>query len=235
LSLLIHQEKSRPTSVVIYYDYDFAGAEREYQRAIELNPNYATAHHWYSELLMGQGRHEEALGEIRRALELEPLTLSINRQYGVSLLFARRYDEAIAQLKRTIELNADFPPAHSSLSVAYRLKGDYAKSVEELARYEELIGEDQAAALIRESFAEGGWRGFLRAMTGQRRPPNFTPYILATFHAALGEEEKAFAELYKAYQSHDTLFGLIKVDPRFDSLRDDQRFMDLLRKSGLLR
>ncbi|MCA1634031.1 MAG: winged helix-turn-helix domain-containing protein [Acidobacteria bacterium] len=217
-------------NIFIYYLYDFVGAEREEKRAIELNPYYATAHHWYSELLMGLGRHQEALAEIRRALEIEPLSLILNRQYGASLLFARQYDAAIEQMKKTVELDANFAVGHSTLSVAYRMKGNYAESVEELARFQELVGRAETAALMRESFAEGVWQGFLRAMTDERRPANLTPYNVATFHAALGEKDKAFAELNKAYQNREGILGLLKVDPRFDSLHDDPRFEDLARR-----
>jgi DNA-binding winged helix-turn-helix (wHTH) protein/Tfp pilus assembly protein PilF len=214
-------------NIIIYYDYDFVGAEREHRRAIELNPNYATARHWYSELLMGLGRHEEAITEIRHALDLDPLSLILNRQYGASLLFARRYDAAIEQMKKTVELDANFAVGHSTLSVAHRMKGNYAESVEELARFQELTGGEQTAALMREGFAEGGWRGFLRAMTREPRPANLTPYNLATFHAELGENDKAFVELNKAYQNREAILGLLMVDPRFDSLHVDPRFQDL--------
>ena len=219
--------------ILIYNDYNFVGAEREHKRAIELNSNYASAHQWYSELLTALSRHEEAFAEMRRALEIDPSSLIINRQYGVSLLFARQYDEAIAQLKKTIEMDANFALAHSTLSLAYQLKGNYAESVEKLAKYEELTGNQQSAALARESFARGGWQGFLRAMTGERQPSNWTPYKVATFHAVLGEKDKAFAELNKSYQEHETILGLLKVDPRFDSLRADPRFGEALRRIGL--
>ena len=217
-------------NVIIYYHYDFVGAEREEKRAIELNPSYATAHHWYSELLMGLGRHDEALAEIRWALEIDPLSLILNRQYGASLLFARQYDAAIEQMKKTVELDANFAVGHSTLSVAYRMKGDYAESVEELAKFQDLIGGAETAALMRESFAEGGWQGFLRAMTDERRPANLTSYNVATFHAALGESDKAFVELNRAYENREGILGLLKVDPRFDSLHQDPRFEDLARR-----
>lgn len=215
---------------VIACDYDFAGAERKYKRAIELSPNYATAHQWYSELLTAESRHEEAFAEMRRALEIYPFSLIINRQYGVSLIFARKYDEAIAQLKKSIELDNNFALAHSSISMAHRLKGNYAESVEEFAKYEELIGEHQSAALVRNSFTKGGWKEFLRAMTGPDRPSNLPAYNVATFHAELGEKDKAFVELNKSYQNHEPLFAALKVDPRFDSLHGDPRFQDLLRR-----
>jgi tetratricopeptide (TPR) repeat protein len=219
--------------ILIYYDYDYTGAEREHQRAIELNPNYETAHQWYSELLTALGRHEEALAEMRRALEIDPLSLIINRQYGITLLFARKYNEALAQLKKTLELDANFAVAHSSISLAYRLKGDYAASVEEFAKYQELIGEPQSASLARESFARNGWQGFLRAMTAENRPANLTPYHAAGFYAALDEKDEAFDELEKAYQKRETVLGLLKVDPRFDSLRGDSRFAVLIKRMHL--
>ncbi len=215
------------------YDYDFAGAEREFKRAIELNPNYTTAHQFYGELLSYRGRHEEAFAEFRRALEIDPLSLILNRTYGESLLFARQYDEAIAQLNKTVELDANFASVHVSLSTVYQLKDDYAGSVEEIAKFQELIGEQQNAALMRESFVQGGWEGYLRAMTGTRRPVNLPAYIIATFHAELGEKDKAFAELNKSYENREYFMVLLRVDPRLDSLRDDPRFVEIIKRMNL--
>lgn len=110
------------------------------------------------------------------------------------------------------------------------MKGNYAESVEELARFQELMRGEQTAALMRESFARGGWLEFLRAMTDERRPANLTSYNVATFHAAIGEKDKAFVELNKAYQNREGILGLLKVDPRLDSLHDDPRFEDLARR-----
>jgi tetratricopeptide (TPR) repeat protein len=214
------------------YDYDFAGAEREFKRAIELNPNYATAHQFYGELLMYLDRREEAETEFRRALELDPLSLIINRQYGESLLYARKYEASIAQFKKTLDFDSNFAAAHVSLSLAYQLTGKYPETIEEYAKFQELIGEKQNAALIRQSFAEGGWSGFLRTMTGENRLSNATPYALATWYAKLGEKDKAFEELNKSYEIREYFLVLLKVDPRFDDLRSDQRFDDLLRRVG---
>jgi len=214
------------------YDYDFVGAEREFKRAIELNPNYATAHQFYGELLTYLDRRDEADAEFRRALELDPLSLIINRQYGESLLYARKYEASIAQLKKTLDLDSNFAAAHVSLSLAYQLTGKYPETIEEYAKFQELIGEKQNAALIRQSFAEGGWSGFLRTMTGENRLSNATPYTLATWYAKLGEKDKAFEELNKSYEIREYFLVLLKVDPRFDDLRSDPRFQDLLRKAG---
>jgi TolB-like protein len=219
--------------ILDYYDYDFVGAEREYNRAIELKPNYATAHQWRGEVLCEQARFEESFGEYRRALELDPFSLIINRMYGHTLLYARQYDASIAQLKKTIELDASFPSAHFTLALAYEAKGNHAECVEEFAKLHELEDGPQKAALIRESFAKGGWQSFLKAMTGDGRLPNSSTYNAATFYAALGEKDKAFAELNKSYENREASMRSLKIDPLLDPLRDDPRFADLMRRMGL--
>ena len=216
------------------YDYDFAGAEREFKRAIELNPNYATAHQFYGELLMYLDRREESEAEFKRALEIDPLSLIINRQYGESLIFARKYDASIAQLKKTLDLDENFASAHASLSFVYQTIGNFQGAIEEYARFQELIGEDRNAAIIRESFEKGNFKGFLQTMVGEKRPSNATSYSVATWYAMLGEKDKAFAELNKAYENREYSIVLLKVDPRFDEMRSDARFSDLLRRVNLI-
>lgn len=212
------------------HEYDFNGAEREYKRAIELNPNYATAYQWYGELLSYLGRHEEALAEMQSALELDPLSLIINVWCGNSLFYARRYGEAIAQLKKALELDAGFAKTHKILANIYQMKANYAEAAGSYAKYRELTGEHQGAALIRESFAKGGWQGFLRAMTAKEQQDKLSPYEKVVFLAALGEKDKAFDELSRSYEG----FGpLLKVEPLLDPLRHDPRFGEILRRSGL--
>jgi serine/threonine-protein kinase len=216
-----------------YYDYDLAEAERHFKRAIEVNPNYSAAHEFYGTLLFNLGRYEEAEAQFRRALDLEPLSLGTNRMYGEALLFARRYDESIAQLKKTIELDESFASAHRSLGRAYLKTKNYAGHVEGFARHYELIGEPQYAALMRESFASGGWKGYLQAMTGEKRPVKyFFPFYAAMYYAELGEKDKAFAELNKTYQERLYYMAWLKTDPCLDSLRGDPRFQELLKKVG---
>jgi len=219
--------------VLSHYDYDFAGGEREYKRAIELNPNYATAHQWYGRTLIAQERDEESLAEFRRALEIDPLSLVINRSYGEILLLARRYDESIAQLKKTLELDAGFVSAHYSLAVAYQMRGNYAEAVEEFAKSQELMGEAQKAASVRESYAVNGWQGFLRMIAEEHLQYNLPWDNLAAFHAALGEKDKAFAELNKSYENREIFMVILKVEPRLDPLREDPRFDDLVKRVGL--
>jgi len=210
--------------------YDFKGAEREYKRAIDLDPNYATAHQWYGILLYYLARNEESLAELRRAVEIEPVSLIINTVYAEGFFYARRYDDAIAQLKKTLELNTEFATAYQRLTRFYQAKGNYAEAARSYATYRELIGDREYAALIRESFAKGGWQGFLRVMTAKEQLAKLSRYETVVFLAALGKKEKAFAELNRSYE----VFGpLLRIEPLLDPLRDDPRFVEILRRAGL--
>ena len=216
-----------------FYDYDFITAEREFKRAIELNPRYSVAHEFYGTLLSNLNRPDEADAEFRLALQLEPLALGANRMYGETLFFARRYDESIAQLKKTIELDDSFASAHRSLGRVYLSTKNYAGHVEEFARHYELVGEPQTAADMRDSFAKTGWQGFLRSMTGEKRPTKyFFPFYAAFYYVELGEKDKAIFELNKTYQERLYYVAWMRTDPLLDPLRDDPRFQELLKKAG---
>jgi len=216
------------------YDYDLAGSEREFRRAIELNPNYATAHQWYAEMLLNAGRLDEASAEYRRALEIEPLSLPINWDFGRFLYMSRKYDESMAQHKKTIELDPGFARAHRTLAEVYRVKGDYANAVEERARFFDLIGQSQNAALIRATFARDGWLGFLRLVTAENSPlkDSNNNWVVAKAYLDLGQKDKAFAELNKAYESRLSSLCWLKVEPQLDPLRSDPRYQQLLQKMG---
>jgi len=211
------------------YDYDFARAELELKRALELNPKYVTAHLCYGVYLIDLGRFDQGFGEFQRSLELDPLSLANNLNYGMYLFLARRYDEAITQLKKTIELDANFPAPHLGLAYAYWSKGMYAEGVEEWIRRYELLGNPQLAALARESFANGGMQELRRAMVGKLAP--YDAYGEARNLAQMGEKDRAFAELNKAYENREFIVSL-KVDPFLDPLRDDPRFRELLARIG---
>ena len=210
-------------------DYDYAGAEREYRRVIELNPNYALAHQNLGVMLHRIGRHEEGTIELRRALELEPLSLVINRLYGDILICTKRYDEALTQLKKTLELDPTFSTTYLSLSSIYQLTGKYAESVESYAKYQDASGRPQTAKVARDSFAAGGWQGYLKEMTGTHRPEGVLGFTAATFFVQLGEKDRAFAELNKALDNREAQLLYIKIDPRIDPLRDDARYKELIR------
>ena len=215
--------------VLITADFDYAGGEREYKRAIELDPNYEPSHHNLGVMLFRTGRAAEGMAEVRRALELEPFSLVVNRLYGEVLVYGRRYDEGLAQLKKTAEMDPGFPSTYSALATAYRLMGRYAESVESYAKLQELNGQPQTAALARASFAAGGWQRFMREMTS-RRPEGFSSSMAAIFFAQLGEKDKAFVELNKAIENREYTIRFLKVEPGFDPLRDDPRFKELMQR-----
>jgi tetratricopeptide (TPR) repeat protein len=156
------------------YDWDFAGALREIDRAIELNRNYATAHQWRAEFLSAQGRHEEAIAEAKRALELDPLSSIINRILGDAYLAARRYDEAITQYRKAIEIEPNFPSAHLELGRSYRAKGQYSEAVAEFMKSAELVGRGDISRELHDAYANGGWNGYLRYVAETSRTAKTT-------------------------------------------------------------
>ena len=218
----------------VTYDYDFAAAEPEFKRAIELNPNYATAHQWFGEMLLNAGRYDEASVEYRRALEIEPLSLPINWDYGRFLYMSRRYDESVAQHKKTIELNPGFARAHRTLAEVYRVKGDYANAVEERAKVLDLMGQTKNAGLVRGTFAKDGWLGFLRLVVAENSSLKDinNDWVVAKAYVDLGEKDKAFAKLNKAYDERLSSLCWLKIEPQLDPLRSDPRYQELLKRIG---
>ena len=220
------------------FDHDYVGAERQYRLAIEKNPNYAHAHQLFAELLDCLGRHEEAANEFRIALEIDPLSLALNKMYGEHFFYSRRFDEAIVQLKRTVELDPGFFTGHASLAYVYQVRGQHAESVEEFARTHEALGDHDNAQMIRESFAADGWTGFLRFMTGERRPKVLPMFLVAIFRAELGESQEAIAILNEVYEDRNYLITWLAIDPRLEPLHDEPGFQELARRiklDGILR
>ena len=147
---------------------------------------------------------------------------------------SRRYDESLAQHKKTIELDPGFARAHRTLGEVYRVKGDYANAVEERAKFFDLIGQPQNAALIRAKFAKEGWLGFLRLVTAENSPlrDSNNNWVVAKAYLDLGEKDKAFAELNKAYEIRLSSLCWLKVEPQMDPVRSDPRYQELLKKMG---
>jgi TolB-like protein/Tfp pilus assembly protein PilF len=216
---------------VYTHEYDFEAAEREYRRAIELEPNYATAHQWYGLLLLYLARNEEALTQLHTAVEIEPVSPIINTSYAEGFFYTRRYDDAVSQLKKTLELDSEFSTAYRNLAKYYQQKGDYARTASSYAKYRDLIGDHQTAKLIRESFANGGWQGCLRALTAPEQLPKLSRYEVVAFRIALGDKDGAIDELSKSYETFGPL--LLKIEPLLDPLRGDPRFADIIHRAGL--
>jgi len=223
--------------IMAYYDWDFNGAEREFGRAIDLNPNYATAHQWLAETASSLKRHDEALAEIRRALELDPLSLIINRVYGDMLLYARRYDEAIAQYRKTIEMDPNFPTTHNGLGRAYEVKGMYDQAVAEYLAFSRPNISPAERLARQEAYTRSGWKAFLQIgvsnLLERSKKGYVRAYTIASSYSRLGQKDEAFVWLEKAYQDRDYQMTEINVRPELDSLRSDPRFAELVQKVGL--
>ncbi|HEU5236722.1 MAG TPA: protein kinase, partial [Pyrinomonadaceae bacterium] len=227
------------------YDWKFSDAEAEWQRAIALNPNYATAHQWYGEQLTYTGRYGEAVAELKRAQGLDPLSLIINAVLGVTYRISRQNDLAIEQLRKTIEMDPNFVRAHLFLAEAYQQEGMFEQAVDEFDKAFALIGvpKDEASkffAPIKAAYKASGAKGYWRTLAefAETRPPRqlgpgpAPPTLLAALWARAGETEKAFALLEKGYEQHDE--GMIRLkDPVYDPIKSDPRYKDLLRRVGL--
>jgi DNA-binding SARP family transcriptional activator len=220
------------------YDWDWSSSEREFNRALELNPNYANAHHWYSHYLIAAGRTEESLAESERALELDPLGLIINTHLGWHYIYARQYDLAVEQLRKTLELDPGYGLAHWYLGIAYEQKGLYPEAATEFRKSVEFLkGNLIVEANMGHYYAVSGQRkkaqkiiDKLQELSKQRY---VSSYEIALIHLGLGEKEQAFGRLERAYQEHSDMLVYLNFEPRLDPLRGDPRFQDLLRRVGL--
>jgi TolB-like protein/Flp pilus assembly protein TadD len=221
--------------VKLYYDWDWKGAEEELQRAITVNPNYATAHHWYSVLLTARGRHEEASSEIGRAHELDPLSVPINTDIGFELYYARRYEEAISHLRSVLKTSPKFPLAHLWLGRAYEQKGMYPEAIAELEQAGTAL-KDWPVIIAAAGHAYGRWghksdaTAALHRMNELTKEEYVTPYGMALIFAGINDREQAIHWLQKAYEDRSHWLVWLNIDPRFDNVRSDPRFAELLRR-----
>lgn len=219
--------------VLADYDYDLVAAETHYRTAIEISPNNSTTRQLYAQLLSQLCRYDQAEAEFRKAIRVDPLSVFVNWHYAFGLFQAHRFEEAVAQLEKTCEIDAGFPFSQWLNSIICQARKDYRQAAECLAKFYELVGNPADAARVRESFAEGGWPGYVMMMTGERPPDDVTRYFAATLHASLDEKDEAFAQIEKAYTKREALLTLIKTDPRMVSLRDDPRFNVILKRLNL--
>jgi TolB-like protein len=224
------------------YDWDFAGGEAEFKKALELDPNDATTHHWYAVSIgMIGGREQEALAEINRAQQLDPLSPIISANFGIIDIFARQYDEAIVICNKVANENPTFAWAHYCLVRAYWGKRVYPQVIEEWKMYGQLSGErneSEIASVMEQGLRSAGWKGALtkgiEARNAQRKTGYSSAYRIADLYADLGDKEQAFRWLRTAYQERDSLHLLgLKTDFLLDPLHSDPRFAELVRKVGL--
>ena len=220
--------------VKLSYDWDLPGAEREFKRAIDLNPGYATAHHWYGHYFLASAQPERALAEVRRARVLDPLSLSINVGLGWCLYHAHRYDEAIQQYRSTLAIDPNFSLAHATLGMALVQKHSYDDALAEFNKALALPGSHVLAlANIARTYALSGKpdeaRKTLRDLERSARQQYVPAMYVAAVYAALGESDPSMRWIEKAFEERSDYMIYLRTEPSVDGLRGDARFQDFLK------
>ncbi|HKE32045.1 MAG TPA: tetratricopeptide repeat protein [Candidatus Angelobacter sp.] len=219
------------------YDWDWQTAEKEFRRAIQLDSNYATAHHWYAECLAFQGRFDEALAESERARQLDPLSLIIAADNAAILYFSRQYDRSIEKFRAVLDMEPDFPRAHMVI-FAYVRKGKFTDAMAQIESWRRL--DDSPWTWAIEAYVNGQWGHTEQARRAVGKLEQLAKFqkldsnpMLATAYAGTGNTDAAVACLQKAFAAHANIVPTLKVDPIYDSLRSDPRFQELVRQAGL--
>jgi serine/threonine-protein kinase len=231
--------------VKLFYEWDFVGAEAEFKRAIELSPNYPTAHHFYAVLLWAAYlRMDEAIAEAKRGVELDPLSIPLNNIYASCLTYAGQYDQAIEQSRKTLEIDPNSGNAHRCLGEAYEAKGRGDEALSEHLKANVLDRADnKAIAALRKAYETGGLKQYDQKQSGlvieaaKMNPPqtHTETYDLAKAYAQLGLKDEAFKLLDKVYEERSSMLVWLKAGHwkgEFDNLRSDPRYQPLLRRIG---
>ncbi len=223
--------------ILFFYDWDWQAAENQYLRALELNPNSAEAHFGYAHLLSNTGRHEQALAEIKLSRELNPVALATNALEGQILFFAGRSDEALDRLNKTIDLAPNFWLSHLFISDVYVQKGMYAEAVAAIKKAGELSGNSQSDAYRAYALAKWGKgaeaRAVLDELLQQSKTHYVAPYSFAIVYNGLGESDKALDYLEKGFAEKNVLMVFLKVEPKWNNLRMEPRFIELVKRMRL--
>ena len=223
--------------IYTYYDWDWAHGDQEFQQALQLNPNDAAVRHRYSRYLSSLGRIDEALREIKHEQELDPLSQVAKANVGMIYYFARQYDSAIKPLNDVLKEDPKFDTAYWGLGLIYEQKGMPAEAVAQMEKAAALSPDSNTMASLGHAYAIAGQKEKAQKILGQldaqSKKESISGYQFAVIYAGLGELNKALAELEKAFKERSTLLGYIKMDPRFDPIRSDARFIDLQRRIGL--
>ena len=220
-----------------HFEWDWAGAEKEFKRAIELNPNLATAHHWYGDYLTNMGRFDEGIAETKKAQELDPLSLIINTTVGWQFYLAGRNDSAVEQLHKVLDIDPKFSPARRILEEVYAHMGKFKEAVAEREKALSLSGGPELAASIEEDFTKSGYKGVLQSwlegLTELSKHSYVSSYSIAESYMRMDQKQKAFEWLEKAYEEHDSGLVSLAVEPMFENIRPDPRFKEILRRMKL--
>jgi TolB-like protein/DNA-binding winged helix-turn-helix (wHTH) protein/Flp pilus assembly protein TadD len=220
------------------HEWDWSTGEREFRRAIDLNPGYADAHGLLAQILMMRGQTEEALAESSQAAELDPLSPGIYASWGQRLVWARQYDEAIEKCQKALQWDPGSPRLHMCLGMAYELKREYGKAVAELEQARSRsAGSPYYVRSLGHAYAVSGREGQTQQVLTELKEASksryVSPFCFALIYTGLGDKEQAFKWFETAYQQRDPALSTIRADPRFDPVRSDPRFQDLLRRVRL--
>ena len=223
--------------IVQNYDWDWQTSEKEFRRSIDLNPNYATAHHWYAEHLMWLGRFDEALRESEIALQLDPLSLIVSADRGAILYYSRQYDRAITQFRSVREMDPNFLRT-ALIERAYERNGQLNEALTDVRKLElNNQGQPWAWAELAYCYGKSGQRPqaqhAIEKLLEMDQNQQLDPATLMWAYLGMGNTQQTFAYLEKAYAAHSNILVSLKVEPCFDPLRGDPRFQELLRKVGL--
>ena len=220
--------------VLATYEWDWAGAEKEYKRAIELDPNYAIGHQWYSGYLEVMGRNSEMMVERKRAQELDPVSLTTNFAQGLTLYFARNYDQAIEQFQKTLELDPNFPAVSVFLPAAYEQEGKIDQAIAAFQKDLNQKGSVEKSlnmAGLARVYARAGRKPEALAMLNELKQKSQQEYVpacgIALVYEGLGEKDQVFTWLEEGYKQHEFQMQFLKLEPRWDSVRSDRRFLNL--------
>lgn len=220
--------------ILTWLEWDWEAAERAWKRVLELDPGHADALSSYSHYLMHMGRHNEAMARIERALELDPFNVKIQSFYAVDLNYVRRYDEAIAAARKALSMQHNTPVAATALMTALFAKGMYDEAL--AAERERCAGDRELLEALEQGYAEGGFAGSKKRLADTLaarfgKPGGVQTYHLANLYLHAGDRERAFEWLERAYAEHNRNMPYLVL--HFDSVRDDPRFQDLVRRVGL--
>ncbi len=228
-------------NILVNYDWNWAEAEKEFKRGIELRPDYATAHQWYAmHYLTATGRLEEAINEMKKAVEIEPASLVMNSFMGATLWYARRYDEAIDQCRRTIAMDPNFAVAHWHLALSYEQKQMFEAAIDECQKAVSLSGGSPLMkAALGYAYATSQRKQeahkIIEQLNELATQQYVSPYTVAAIHVALGDHDQALRLLEQAYNEHSFHLVQLNVSPQFEPLRSHPKFQDLVARLGLSR
>jgi serine/threonine protein kinase/Tfp pilus assembly protein PilF len=218
-------------------DWDWSGAEQEFQRAVDLNPNYATAHHWHALYLAAMGKAAEALAEVNRAQAQDPLSLIVRSAVGRVLHFAREYDRAIAQFRSALDMDPNFAQAHFDLGMSYAQCSRFSEAISEIKLSSALVARPVTHAVLGHVYGMSGDRdaalNVINSLKCLSQTQSVSPLDFAYVHIGLGDTDQVFACIEQAYQQRSGLLVYLGVEPMFDPVRSNPRFQEALRKIGL--